>query len=221
MRPMPPGPQGHWLLGNLPAYGCDLLGFLAGAAKEYGDIVGLRLGPTRALLLNHPDQIEQVLVTRQHEYAKYRFFWRHVTRLFGYGLLTSSGDLWKRQHQLMAPAFRQQRVALSADAMVDAANRLLGRWKDGEERDVRHDMARLTLDIASRVLFDRELDRAALDRVSHAVDLGGQEVGARFKRGHRFPTGFRRRVRRYITVVNELEAVAADLIDAAERAPRR
>jgi Cytochrome P450 len=94
----PPGPKGQWLLGNLPAYARDLLGFLTGCSQQYGDIVGLRLGATKAVLLNHPDQIEHVLVTGQEDFIKYRFFWRHVTRVFGNGLLTSSGDLW--QHQI-------------------------------------------------------------------------------------------------------------------------
>jgi cytochrome P450 len=140
----PPGPKGHWLLGNLPAYGRDLLGFLTGCSQHYGDIVGLRLGATKAVLLNHPDQIEEVLVTGQEDFVKYRFFWRHVTRVFGNGLLTSSGDLWQHQHRLMAPAFRQQRLTESADAMVRCANRLLDRWREGEERDIREDMTRLT-----------------------------------------------------------------------------
>ena len=77
------------LLGNLPAYARDLLGFLTNSAREYGDIVRLRLGTTRAVLLSHPSQIEHVLATRYGEFAKYRFFWRHVTRVFGNGLLTA------------------------------------------------------------------------------------------------------------------------------------
>jgi cytochrome P450 len=85
----------------------DLLGFLTRCARDYGDIVRLRLGTSPAVLLDRPNQIEQVLVTRQAEFVKYRFFWRHVTRVFGNGLLTSAGSLWQRQHALMAPAFRQ------------------------------------------------------------------------------------------------------------------
>ena len=104
---IPPGPRGYWVLGNLPDFAGDLLGFLTRCARDYGDIVRLRLGTSPAVLLNRPNQIEQVLVTRQAEFVKYRFFWRHVTRVFGNGLLTSAGSLWQWQHALMAPAFRQ------------------------------------------------------------------------------------------------------------------
>ena len=183
MRRHPPGPRGHWLLGSLPEFRSDLLGLLSAAAREYGDVVRLRVGPaTKLLLLNHPDRIEEVLATREGEFAKHRFFWRHVSRLFGNGLLTSSGELWKRQHRLIAPAFRQQQLAQRSTAVVEAASELLSGWRDGEERDLRPDMTRLTLDIVARVLFDRKLDAAALDRVRHAVDLGNEEIGERFRR---------------------------------------
>ena len=42
-RRLPPGPKGHFLLGNLPEFGKDLLGFITQCAREYGDIVRLRL----------------------------------------------------------------------------------------------------------------------------------------------------------------------------------
>ena len=132
-------------MGNLPDFAGDLLGFLTRCARDYGDIVRLRLGTSSAVLLNHPDQIEQVLVTRQAEFVKYRFFWRHVTRLFGNGLLTSAGSLWRRQHALMAPAFRQEQLALSVDKIVCCAKRLFDHWQDGEEHDIRADMTRLKL----------------------------------------------------------------------------
>src|SRR5512132_1228091 len=79
---IPPGPRGYWVLGNLPDFAGDLLGFLTRCARDYGDIVRLRLGTSLAVLLNRPNQIEQVLVTRQAEFVKYRFFWRHVTHVF-------------------------------------------------------------------------------------------------------------------------------------------
>lgn len=210
----PPGPKGQWLLGNLPAYARDLLGFLTGCSQQYGDIVGLCLGATKAVLLNHPDQIEHVLVTGQEDFIKYRFFWRHVTRVFGNGLLTSSGDLWQHQHRLMAPAFRQQRLAESADRMVRCANRLLDRWREGEERDIREDMTRLTLQIAAQVLFDVELD-SAVERIARAVDRGMAVVSSRFKRGFVIPDWIPTPGnRRYMATVRDLDAVVAEIVSA-------
>jgi cytochrome P450 len=217
---IPPGPRGYWVLGNLPDFAGDLLGFLTRCARDYGDIVRLRLGTSPAVLLNHPNQIEQVLVTRQAEFVKYRFFWRHVTRVFGNGLLTSSGSLWQRQHALMAPAFRQERLALSVDKMVCCANRLFDHWQDGEERDIRADMTRLTLEIAAKVLFDVELDHEVAG-ISRAVDRGMEEVSKRFKRGMFIPDWIPTPGnRRYLATVRDLDAAAANIL-AERRAPCR
>ena len=41
----------------------NFLQFLPRCAREHGDIVGIRFGPLRLFLVNHPDLIEQVLVT--------------------------------------------------------------------------------------------------------------------------------------------------------------
>ena len=44
------------------------------------------------------------------------------------------------------------------EEIAGCANRLLDQWQDGEERDIRADMTRLTLEIVAKVLFDVELD---------------------------------------------------------------
>ncbi|HEX8439863.1 MAG TPA: cytochrome P450, partial [Archangium sp.] len=55
--PLPPGPPGDFLTGNLVAFSEDPLGFLTRCAREYGDVV--RMGKSNYLLA-HPDLIEKV-----------------------------------------------------------------------------------------------------------------------------------------------------------------
>jgi Cytochrome P450 len=61
-RQVPPEPRGFPVLGHLPFIGRDVLGFFTTCARQYGDVVALRLGQWPALLLSHPDYIETVLV---------------------------------------------------------------------------------------------------------------------------------------------------------------
>src|SRR5688500_182136 len=106
MRPeLPPGPKGHFLLGTLPEFGRDVLGFFTSAARAHGDIAYISLPGRRAYLLSHPDLIEIVLVAQHSNFIKHSFFWRHVGAVFGNGLLTSEGDFWRRQRRLAQPAF--------------------------------------------------------------------------------------------------------------------
>lgn len=135
-----PGPRGHFLLGNLPDFGHDMLGFFVNCAREYGDVVSLRLGGFPACLLNHPKHFEYVLISNHRNFIKHSFFWRHVTSLFGESLLTSEGNSWLVRRRLAAPAFHGQRIESYGRVMVDYAERMLSSWQDGEVRDIHQEV---------------------------------------------------------------------------------
>src|SRR6202051_2039017 len=164
----PPGPEPGALDGVFRPFRRDPLSFLTSAAREYGDIVGLRFLHYRTYLISHPDYIEDVLVNHPRKFVKGRVLQANK-RLFGNGLLTSEGDFWLRQRRLAQPAFHRARVASYADTMVRYAERLLVEWKGGEERDIHADMMRLTLQIVAKTLFDADVDREAR-KVGHALE---------------------------------------------------
>jgi cytochrome P450 len=118
--------------------------------------VPLRLGLRRLVLVSHPSLVEDVLVAKHRSFIKTPLL-RNGRRLLGHGLLTSEGDLWRRQRRLMQPAFQRQRLLGYGVTMVSAADELLATWQDGQRRDVHADMMALTLDIALRTLFGAEL----------------------------------------------------------------
>src|SRR5262245_60486292 len=133
------GPKGRLLLGSGPDLARDQLGFYVSCAREYGDVVPIRLGPRRALLIYHPDAIEEILVTRSRDFIKSPGV-RLLGWLLGQGLLLSEGDFWLRQRRLVQPAFHRQRIEAYAAAMTAYAERLLEGWRDGEVRDVHAEM---------------------------------------------------------------------------------
>src|SRR4029078_8079207 len=129
---LPPGPPTRFFgLTAYPAFSGDRIGALAKLARDYGDVVLFPLGPQRTALLHHPDYVEDVLVTRARLFKKGRALER-AKRLLGEGLLTSEGDLHRRQRRLAQPAFHKQRIGAYADTMVAHAQRTAARWRDGE-----------------------------------------------------------------------------------------
>src|SRR5713226_6382407 len=128
----PPGPKGHFLWGNLREFRPDMLGFWTECARTYGDVSAFRLGIRRCVLVNHPDLIEEVLVTNARNFIKH-FALRMSPVVLGRGLLTSEGDFWLRQRRLAQPAFSRHRIAAYGDVMVRYTERMLASWKDGEE----------------------------------------------------------------------------------------
>src|SRR5215471_595322 len=165
----PPGPKGHFLLGNLAAVSRDWLGFYARCAKEYGDVVGLRYLHVPICLLIHPRDIEYVLVTNAGNFTKSADY-RALARVLGNGLLTNEGKSWQRQRGLIQPAFRRESILSYAPVMTRAASRLLGSWTSGESRNVHEDMMAVTLQIVAQCLFGTEVTGVA-ERVGKAMQV--------------------------------------------------
>jgi cytochrome P450 len=166
----PPGPKGRLIDGHLREFMDDRLDFLARCAREYGDVCAIRLGPRRCVLVNHPDLIEQVLVTDSKNYVKH-FGARLYRPLLGNGLVLSEGDFWLRQRRLAQPAFSRQRIAGYGAAMVALTERHLANWAPGQTRDVHEEMVSVTGAIALKTLFDLDDagDRAAFDEAHHGI----------------------------------------------------
>jgi len=157
---LPPGPGGStfaFLFGDRRR---DPLAFFTKIAREYGDVSQLRLLNFRTLFINHPDDIEDVLVNKARKFEKGRVMKANM-RLFGEGLLTSEGDFWLRQRRLAQPAFHRARIAAYGATMVEYAERAMRGWKSGEVRDIHEDMMEITLQIVGKTLFNAELTRDA------------------------------------------------------------
>jgi cytochrome P450 len=219
----PPGPRGHLVLGSLREVQRDPLGMLRDGFRDHGDVVRLRFGTTRALLLAHPEHIGRVLHDNHRNYDKHNVDYAVLRRLLGNGLLTSDGEFWRRQRRLMAPMFHRQRVAGFCNLMVNSTLEMLERWdamaRSGESFDVAAEMTRLTLPIVAKALFsadvsdDAEAIGAALTEVNR--QLGESGLLDVF---WRTPTPHKRRFR---AAVQTLDEVVGKIIDARRRATHR
>jgi cytochrome P450 len=208
------GPKGDRLGGNLAAYRRDPLGFITSCAAEYGDVVALRFGITPALLVNHPDLIEDVLVTRMPVFGRSRLVLRTMRPVAGNGLFTSEGELWRRQRHLLQPLFQRSQLAGYGTAVVTLTEQLLAGWQDGEVRDLSQEMASLTLAIAAKVLFNADLTHTD-GGIRAAVTVLLREMNVRLNSlvvlwlPAAFPSPSNLRLRR---AVKQLDAALYDLI---------
>ena len=216
----PPGPKGHFLVGSLPELARDICGFLGACVAEYGDTVRFRLPGREVFYLPRPEDIETVLLTERSSFIKHRFFWRHVTAIFGNGLLTSEGEFWLRQRRLAAPAFHPERIAAYAGVMASYAERHADGWRAGETRDVHRDMMRLAMEIVAKTLFDVDVEDE-VDRIERSFDAVIREIARRFRRPVRIPdaipTPGNLRYRRGVALLDALvERILAERRDRAE-----
>ncbi|HEX8153757.1 MAG TPA: cytochrome P450, partial [Thermoanaerobaculia bacterium] len=163
----PPGPR-NWLPGrNVRAMQRDALGFLQRLHSEYGDAASFRMGPLRVYSFAHPDQVRDVLVNQGRAFLKGMVLQR-TKIVLGEGLLTSEGELHRRQRRLAQPAFHRDRIQHYGEEMVTLAVRARERWRDGQELDAAHEMMRLTLAVVAKTLFDADVDDEA-DEIGAAL----------------------------------------------------
>jgi cytochrome P450 len=177
---LPRGPGSHAFLGSLRDFNRDQLGFYARCAREYGDVVPVRLGPSRGLLIYHPDAIEEVLVARNRDFIKTRGV-RLLRALLGDGLVVAEGDLWLRQRRLMQPAFHRQRVAGYGETMAAYAAHRAADWPDGGVVEIHEEMMALTRAIVAKTLFDADVSeetRAIGDASQIVVEYFGKRLGS-------------------------------------------
>jgi cytochrome P450 len=158
----PPGPRGYPLLGHLPWLWRDILGFFTDTARRYGSVAQFRIGRQRAYLLSHPDCIRCVLQEREENFSKLLFFDK-LKPVFGEGLLTSNGEVWRAQRRLIQPVFHRDRIAGFARMVTDIAGEHLeeqcGAYaRAGRPFDLAAEMVQLTRTIITRTLFSTKLD---------------------------------------------------------------
>jgi len=172
VQQIPPGPPVKGLFGNVRAFQQQQIEFLTANRDQYGDLAYIaRIGNRRVYQLNHPDDIQMVLVKHPDQVEKTPALKRATRKAIGSGLLTSEGEFHKRQRKLVQPAFHARRIASYADVMVDYAGQLADTWQQGEQRNLAHDMMELTMRIVGKTLFDREVSSEA-DVIGSAITVG-------------------------------------------------
>jgi cytochrome P450 len=174
-----PGPRGYPLLGVLPKFWRDPLGFLSDTVREYGDLVCLRRN--RLYLVNHPDHVQHVLRDKRDNYcknsrripAKNEAAPRHQPsngagenerrRTLGWkSVALSEGEEWRRQRAMVQPAFSSNHFAPLVNSVTEETKALLVRWKTladtGHPVDIEREMLGLILSVLVKSLFRDSLD---------------------------------------------------------------
>lgn len=219
-----PGPRGVPLLGSV----LDLkrrgqVRFYLENWHAYGDIVRFRLGPLVAHILAHPDHIYYVLASNAQNYSKGPGYAK-AQQVIGNGLLTSEGDLWRRQRRLMQPPFTYRSVLQLTGEMSEAIEAMLRRWQTVAESGavlvVNQEMARLALTIIGKTIFSTDLEdrvRPILKATLEATSFVNRRLASFFDIPLIIPTPANRRFK---NAVRTFDMVVYQLIEARRRQDR-
>lgn len=149
------------------------LNFFMDVWKEYGDLANIRIGSRNMFLVVHPDHVRHVNVTHSQNYDKLDSYNDVRELLLGDGLVSSRGDLWKRQRKLMAPYFTPRSIEQYLPVMVGDGQALLKRWEQlaqtGETIEMGDEMMLVTAAIILHTMFSTESDSEML-KMKDAVE---------------------------------------------------
>ena len=169
LRTEAPGPNNRWGIRHVFGFARDPLGLMRSMRDEYGDVVEMKVANVPWFLVSHPDDVERVLV-KLAKSVKRDSYVEMLERTLGLGLLTSEGDLWKRQRKLMSQAFTPRRIKTYAETM-SAVTDEAATWRDGDTVDLHAEMSRVTMEVVAAVLFGAGIGPREVAIVSESMDV--------------------------------------------------
>jgi cytochrome P450 len=157
------------LAGHAFALQRDPLGFLSSLTR-LGGVVRIHLGPLPVHVVTRPELVHQMLVTDVASFEKGRL--NDKARPFlGNGIMTSGGDLHRRQRRLMQPAFHREMISGYVAVMNDKARALAASWSPGQVVDLQEALDELALRVVASTLFGSELGRRAVAEIQASLPV--------------------------------------------------
>lgn len=153
---IPPGPDQKHTTSE------DLLEWMGQQFATFGDSYKATVYSTPSYVTRDPNFAHHVLVANPQNYAKGSGTIGRVALLLGNGLMTSEGDVWKRQRRMIQPAFNHPFVAPFASLMKSANLRLLEKWtaaaQNGTSVNLTRDISAMVLEVVLRFVFGEDYE---------------------------------------------------------------
>lgn len=152
--------RGLPLLGHATRLMRDPLEFIR-SLRDHGDVVAIRLGLAKMLMVNDPELIWQLLVDKEYafdkgrQHEKLRLWW-------GEGLSTSNGEFHARQRRMAMPAFDHRHVAQYMQDIRTAAEQRVGSWSADEPIQLDKELCALFVSMVAKTLFSTDISREAI-----------------------------------------------------------
>jgi cytochrome P450 len=163
----PPGPTDILPYAMARKFLQDPLKTLINISRTYGNIAHFKFGRQNVYFINHPDYIEDVLVTNYKNFIKSKGL-QVSKRLLGNGLVTSEGEYHDRQRHLIQPTFYPKRIKSYADVMIKQALNVSSSWRNGTVIDIHKEMTHLTLAIICKAVLGYDV-KPEVDEVGDAL----------------------------------------------------
>ena len=157
-RKNPPGPASNWWwpwlqTPNVFRMQANPVEYMTKLGHRYGDICSFLLLTQRGYLINSPHLLKELLAREKEDYVKADWQMKPLRKVVGDGLLTSRGELWKRQRRLIQSVFRIDSLPRYANITTKLTQQHMGSWGTERKVDLMKEMSSLSMAISIRTNF--------------------------------------------------------------------
>jgi len=156
-----PGPKAHWLAGNWEIYSSGVLEMLKSEpekSKKYGPIYKFWIGPNMPVVVMSEPSAAKVIFQSSKNITKASLY-KLISDWLGIGLLTSTGEVWKRKRRLLTPAFHSKILEEYHKVSISQTEKFIEKLysTNGTKIDITTYLRQLTLDIICVSAFGMNL----------------------------------------------------------------
>ncbi|WP_299682472.1 cytochrome P450 [uncultured Dokdonia sp.] len=139
--------------------------------EEKGDTFRLKLGAGKSVIFSrNPEFAMYTLQKNQRNYTKSKIQTKDLSKYVGKGLLTSEGELWKKQRRLIQPAFHKKQLEQLLDTVVEAIQKETNRIIPNTSIDIFPILNDLAFQTVAKALFKSEIDTAVIERLQYITE---------------------------------------------------
>jgi cytochrome P450 len=155
---IPPGPAEKYDTSE------DLLRWMKAQFDRFGSIYRASIYGTDAYIVSDPEHVDHVLRTNWRNYKRGQAI-KRIGLLLGNGLIVSEGEFWKKQRQMIQPAFHDKAIGALINVISAANVALLEKWKDAARQrvsvNVTKDVSHLILKVVLSSIFSDDYEQVA------------------------------------------------------------
>ena len=135
--------------------------------EKFGDTYSAVFPGNRLIIITQDlSFIQHTLRDNHTNYHKSKFMVDKIGKMFGNGLLFSSGSYWLQQRRLIQPGFHMKKLQGLYSIVVERVEASLAAFPVGEAVNIYPPIHQLAFSIILRSLFDIDLPRETMQEIS-------------------------------------------------------
>ncbi|SJL12378.1 uncharacterized protein ARMOST_15804 [Armillaria ostoyae] len=130
-------------------------------SEQYGNTFSFGTLSSKWVFTSEPGHIKAVLATQFRDFEKGSFVFNATKALFGVGVFSTDGEMWKFHRTMTRPFFNKERISDFDNFerhAVSTITQIRSRLREGYPVDFQDVVARFTLDSATEFLFGKDVD---------------------------------------------------------------